>query len=158
MVNARDCKSWIRRFDSDPRLHPLHPFIPRPAMNPADLRYTKSHEWVRLNGSEATVGITHFAQAQLGDLTFVELPDAGDAVGAGDDVAVVESVKAASDVYSPLAGTVSAVNGDLNANPGLINTDPFGAGWMFKLTLANPADAAQLLTADQYAEFAPDAG
>jgi glycine cleavage system H protein len=125
-------------------------------MTPSDLRYTKSHEWVRIAGQEATVGITHFAQAQLGDLTFVELPEPGDKVDAGDDVAVVESVKAASDVYAPLTGTISAVNGDLNADPSLINTDPYGRGWMYKITLEDPSDLSSLLSPGQYAEIAPD--
>ena len=126
-------------------------------MIPSDLLFTTSHEWVRIQGDEATVGISDFAQAQLGDLTFVELPDVGDSVEEGDDVAVVESVKAASDVYAPLSGTVTTVNEALAANPGLINTDPFGQGWMFRLKLANPADAGTLLTPAKYNEIAPDA-
>ena len=122
---------------------------------PAGLRYTKSHEWVRVEGDVATVGITDFAQAQLGDLTFVELPGEGEAVSAGDDVAVVESVKAASDVYSPVAGTIAGANGDLEINPELINTDAFGKGWMFKVKMANPADVNALLSAADYAKLLP---
>jgi glycine cleavage system H protein len=125
-------------------------------MTPTDRRYTKSHEWVLLKGDLATVGITTFAQAQLGDLTFVELPQVGDPVQEGDEVAVVESVKAASDVYAPLSGTVTEVNEALLSQPGLINTDAFGAGWMFRLKLANPDDVAHLLDAAQYAEVAPE--
>jgi glycine cleavage system H protein len=125
-------------------------------MIPSNLLYTKSHEWIRVEGDLATVGITEFAQAQLGDLTFVELPDVSEVVAEGDDVAVVESVKAASDVYAPLNGTVMAVNEALVANPGLINTDAFGQGWMFRIKLANPADTRHLLTPAQYAEIAPD--
>ena len=122
---------------------------------PANLRYTKSHEWVLVDGDIATVGITDFAQSQLGDLTFVELPGAGESVGAGDDVAVVESVKAASDVYSPLAGTIAASNSDLEADPSLINTDAFGKGWMFKVKMDNPADVDALLSADEYEKLIP---
>ena len=122
---------------------------------PADLRYTKNHEWVRVEGDVAVVGITDFAQSQLGDLTFVELPTAGDIVAVDDDVAVVESVKAASDVYAPVSGTIEEGNSDLEMDPSLINTDPFGQGWLFKIKLANPADLDGLLSAEEYARLIP---
>jgi glycine cleavage system H protein len=116
---------------------------------PADLKYAKSHEWARIQG-EATIGITDHAQHELTDVVFVELPQIGKTVKAGDACAVVESVKTASDIYSPLSGEVSAVNKAVVDNPGLVNTDPYGAGWFYKIKLANPAEAAALLTPDQY--------
>ena len=122
---------------------------------PRELRYTTSHEWVRWNGKIATVGISDFAQDQLSDLTYVELPTVGDSFSAQDQVAVVESVKAASDVYSPLAGTIASSNSDLEADPSLINTDAFGKGWMFKVKMDNPADVDALLSADEYEKLIP---
>ena len=122
---------------------------------PQDLKYTKSHEWIRVEDGSITVGITDFAQQQLGDLTFVELPAVGHAVDANEDIAVVESVKTASDVYAPVAGTITAVNEALEDGPELINNDAFGEGWMFKL---EPSDASQLdglLSAADYAGLAP---
>ena len=122
---------------------------------PQDLRYTKSHEWIKVTDGEVTVGISDFAQSQLGDLTFIELPSAGDSVSAGDEVAVVESVKAASDVYSPVSGTITAVNEALEASPELINNDAFGEGWMFKVRLSDAAQLDGLLSAADYAGLAP---
>ncbi len=121
---------------------------------PENLRYTKTHEWVRIEGDTATVGITEFAQEQLGDLTFVELPAVGRAVTAGEETAVVESVKAASDIYAPLPGTVTEVNQALNEHPELINTDPYDKGWIFRIKLSDKADQSVLLDAAQYAEIA----
>lgn len=108
----------------------------------AEMKYSKDHEWLRLEGGVATVGITDHAQTALGDVVFVELPEAGRVVEAGEAVAVVESVKAASDVYAPIAGKVVAVNEALVDNPGTINTEPTGEGWFFKIELAGdlPAD------------------
>lgn len=107
---------------------------------PGNLKYTPDHEWLRLESDgTVTVGITDHAQHQLGELVFVELPDAARTVAAGEGCAVVESVKAASDVYAPLAGTITAVNEALNGEPGLVNTSPFGAGWIFRLKPADPA-------------------
>lgn len=117
---------------------------------PGDLRYSKTHEWVRVMGKKATVGITDFAQDQLSDLTYVELPAVGDTLEVEDEAAVVESVKAASDVYSPVSGTVTEVNTSLETNPEVINSDPYGAGWLFKLTLAEPSDLDALLPPDEY--------
>ena len=117
---------------------------------PADLKYAKSHEWARIEGSEATVGITDHAQHELTDVVFVELPQLGKKVKAGEACAVVESVKTASDIYSPLAGEVSAVNKAVVDNPALVNTDPYGAGWFYKLKLSNPSEASSLLSPQQY--------
>jgi glycine cleavage system H protein len=118
-------------------------------MNPKELLYAKSHEWVRIEGGEAVVGITHFAQEQLGDLTFVELPQPGDQAEAGKEIGSVESVKAASEIYSPVTGEVTAVNTDLESAPELINKDAFGAGWMFRVRLSEQPSG--LLDADAYA-------
>ena len=114
---------------------------------PDDLRYAKSHEWLRADG---TAGITDHAQHELTDVVFVDLPAIGKTVNAGDVICVVESVKAASDIYAPAAGKVVAANADLTANPALVNTDPYGAGWMFKLELSNPADRDALMDAGAY--------
>ncbi|TMF38131.1 MAG: glycine cleavage system protein GcvH [Chloroflexi bacterium] len=102
----------------------------------ADRRYTKTHEWVTVDGREATIGITDFAQSQLGDVVFLELPSAGRKLAARETFGVIESVKAASDLYSPVAGRISAVNDKLSSKPELINSDPFGEGWILKLELA----------------------
>ena len=118
---------------------------------PADLRYTASHEWVRtLADGSVEIGITDHAQQALGDLVFVEVPEAGRELQAGDACAVVESVKAASDVYSPLAGTVVDGNAELGSAPELINQDPYGKGWMLRLKPANPAVLGTLLDAAAY--------
>ena len=121
---------------------------------PSDLKYTKSHEWVRQaeNGT-LEIGITDHAQSALGDLVFVEVPDLGRALSAGEACAVVESVKAASDVYSPLAGKVIANNDALIAKPELLNEDPYGAGWLFRLETSSPLNAASLMSASAYASF-----
>lgn len=114
-------------------------------------RYTKDHEWVRLDGANATVGITDHAQQALGDIVFIELPEPGREVAAGEAVAVVESVKAASDVYAPLAGRVTEVNPALADNPGLVNRMPAGDGWFFRIELADPAVVETLMDEDAYA-------
>lgn len=123
---------------------------------PRELRYTKTHEWVRWNGKVATVGITDFAQDQLSDLTYVELPTAGDSFSAQEEVAVVESVKAASDVYAPISGTISDVNKALIEKPELINTDPYGEGWIFKIVPDDNSELESLLDAEQYDALNPD--
>lgn len=123
---------------------------------PRDLRYTKTHEWVRWNGKVATVGISDFAQDQLSDLTYVELPTAGDSFSAQEEVAVVESVKAASDVYAPISGTISDVNKALIEKPELINSDPYGQGWIFKIVPDDVSELESLLDADQYDALNPD--
>jgi glycine cleavage system H protein len=115
--------------------------------------YTKEHEWVRVEGDTATVGITDFAQGQLGDVVFVEVPDAGKSVSKGDEAAVVESVKAASDVYAPVSGTVTEGNQAVVDEPSLVNTDPEGEGWFFKLILADNHELSALMSADQYQTY-----
>lgn len=117
---------------------------------PSDLRYNSSHEWVRLEGDIATVGISDHAQEELTDVVFVELPLVGRAVDAGDPTAVVESVKAASDIYAPIGGEVVEVNVDVEADPALVNTDPYGRGWIFKLRVKNTAEVEGLLDAAAY--------
>ncbi|HEY2123810.1 MAG TPA: glycine cleavage system protein GcvH [Chthoniobacterales bacterium] len=117
---------------------------------PEDLRYAETHEWIRLEGVTGIVGITDHAQAELTDVVFVELPQVGAVLEAHQAVAVVESVKAASDIYSPVAGEVVAVNSELETNPALVNTDPYGAGWLFKVKLSKPAEISSLKTAADY--------
>ena len=118
---------------------------------PNELRYAASHEWVRPEGDGVyTVGISEHAQDLLGDMVFVELPDVGDEVSAGDDVAVAESVKAASDVYTPITGEVVAVNEELEDSPELVNSDPYGDGWMFKIKASDASEFEALLDAEGY--------
>lgn len=120
---------------------------------PTELRYTKSHEWIRLeDDGTVTIGITEHAQDLLGDLVFVEPPEAGASYGVGDDCAVVESVKAASDVYSPLSGEITEANESLADTPESINSDPYGDGWIFKMKLADAGELDSLLDATAYAE------
>ncbi len=116
---------------------------------PSELKYTKTHEWVRLEGDVAVVGITDFAQDALGDVVFVDLPQTGKAVEAGAAVAVVESVKTASDIYAPLSGEIVEVNSALSDKPELINQSPYGEGWLFKMKV-NPGDVNGLLSAADY--------
>ena len=117
---------------------------------PTDLRYAKSHEWVRVSGDEAVVGITDHAQHELTDVVFVELPAQGRKVKAGEACAVVESVKTASDIYSPVSGEVIAVNAGLPSNPALVNSAPYGDGWFFKVRLSQPAEVQSLQSPEQY--------
>jgi len=117
---------------------------------PSDLRYAKSHEWVRVSGDTATVGITDHAQHELTDVVFVELPAVGRTVKAGEACAVVESVKTASDLYSPVSGQILEMNKAVVDNPALVNTDPYGSGWFFKIKLSNPAELSNLLTPESY--------
>lgn len=117
---------------------------------PSDLRYAKSHEWVRLSDGLAVVGISDHAQHELTDVVFVELPAVGRRVKAGEACSVVESVKTASDIYSPLSGEVVEVNAGLPGNPALVNTSPFGDGWFFKIRPSAPKEVEALLTAEQY--------
>jgi glycine cleavage system H protein len=115
--------------------------------------FTKDHEWIAVEGSEATVGITHYAQSQLGDITFVEVPAVDAAVAKGDSASVVDSVKAASDVYAPVSGTVTVVNGALEDQPELVNSDAEGEGWLWKMTLSDPAELAELMDEAAYQTF-----
>ena len=119
-------------------------------MVPSDLRYTKDHEWVRVDGDEATVGITEYAADQLGDIVFVELPDSGRSLEQFAAFGVVESVKAVSDLFAPLSGDVAATNPALAGSPELVNSDPYGEGWMIRLTLKNPDELGDLLEPTTY--------
>jgi len=118
---------------------------------PSDLKYAKSHEWARTEGAEATVGITDHAQHELTDVVFVELPEPGRKIKAGEACAVVESVKTASDIYTPVSGEVTAVNSALADAPALVNNEPYAGGWLFKVKLSNPAELDDLLSPAQYA-------
>ncbi|WP_066659146.1 MULTISPECIES: glycine cleavage system protein GcvH [unclassified Sphingomonas] len=115
--------------------------------------FTEDHEWIELDGEIATVGITEYAQSQLGDIVFVEVPEEGKEVAKGDDAAVVESVKAASDVYAPVSGTVVEGNPALEDNPALVNEDPEGDGWFFKMTLSDTGELDGLMNESAYADF-----
>ena len=117
---------------------------------PAELRYTKDHEWVRVDGDEATVGITEYAASQLGDIVFVELPDSGRSLAQFAAFGVVESVKAVSDLFAPLTGSVTATNDGLAGAPEQVNADPYGEGWMVRIKLANAGEVDGLLDADAY--------
>jgi glycine cleavage system H protein len=119
----------------------------------SEVRYTDQHEWISLDGDVATIGITKFAAEQLGDVVYVELPAAGKKVAAGGEAAVVESVKAASEVYAPAGGEVTAANAVLGGEPSKVNEDPEGEGWFFKLKLADKAEFAKLMDQAAYAEF-----
>lgn len=121
---------------------------------PKDLKYTKTHEWVRVANDVATVGITDFAQAELSDVVFVELPNVGKKVAQGDTLGTVEAVKAVSDFYSPVSGEVIAVNDDLKTAPGTVNKDAYGRGWMTRLKLSNPANLENLLGPEDYEALA----
>ena len=117
---------------------------------PDDLRYAETHEWIRPEGEIATVGITDHAQAELTDIVYVELPQIGAALEPKQAAAVVESVKAASDIYSPVSGEVTEVNPELESNPALVNTEPYAGGWLFKIKLSKPAEIASLKTPAEY--------
>ena len=119
----------------------------------SEVRYTDQHEWIRLDGDEATVGITKYAAESLGDVVFVELPASGKTVAAGGEAAVVESVKAASDIYAPAGGTVTGANSVLEKEPSKVNEDPEGAGWFFKMKLSDKAEFAKLMDATAYGKF-----
>ncbi|CAI8188730.1 MAG: Glycine cleavage system H protein [Marinobacterium sp. xm-d-530] len=118
---------------------------------PGELKYVSSHEWIRVEGDgTVTIGVTDHAQEALGDVVFVELPDMDAEVSAGDDAGVVESVKAASDIYAPVSGVVVAINEDLEDAPEMVNSDPYGDGWFFKLQLTDESELDDLLSADEY--------
>lgn len=120
------------------------------------IKYTKDHEWVSVDGDIATVGITDHAQNALGDIVFVELPEVGASFGEGDDAAVVESVKAASDVYAPVSGEITEVNSDLESDPSLVNSSPMDAGWFFKIKLSDASELDELMDEDGYNELIAD--
>ena len=120
---------------------------------PDELRYTAEHEWIAINGSVASVGITDYAQQALGDVVYVSVPAPGTRVTAGEPCGEVESTKSVSDIYSPVDGEVSEVNPDLEDDPALVNSDPYGAGWLMKIQLDDPDNESGLLTADEYADL-----
>ena len=117
------------------------------------IRYTRDHEWIRLEGDVATVGVSDYAQEQLGDVVFVELPEVGKLLAKGAEAAVIESVKAASEIFAPVAGEVIEVNGALADEPGTVNADPEGEGWFLRLRVTNPTEVEALMTIDAYQEF-----
>jgi glycine cleavage system H protein len=120
---------------------------------PEDLHYSKDHEWVRVEGGEAIIGITDYAQNSLGDVVYVELPKAGDEFAANEAFGSVESVKAVSEVFTPVAGVVTQINESLADEPETVNTDPYGQGWMIRVKMANPGEVDSLLTAAEYEDF-----
>lgn len=126
-------------------------------MDPSTLKYSKEHEWVAIDGDTGTVGITDHAQGELGDIVFVELPEVGRIVKAGDVIGTIESVKAVSEIYSPVAGTISEANEDLDGEPETINREPYGGGWIFKITLADANEVAGLMDAAAYEAFTAEA-
>ncbi len=122
-------------------------------MIPKDLRYHKEHEWIRVDGQQATLGISHFAQDALGDVVFVDLPKVGTTVTANQEIGEVESTKATSNIYSPVSGKVTEVNTTLQDHPEYLNKDPYGQGWIAVIEMASPAEMDALMTAEQYEEF-----
>ena len=120
---------------------------------PADLRYTKDHEWIKIEGTTATIGITDFAQGELGDIVYLDINTVGKSLAAEAVFGTVEAVKTVSDLFLPVAGTIAEVNPALTANPELVNTDPYGAGWMVKVTVNNPSDLDQLMNSEAYASL-----
>ncbi|MBX3237292.1 MAG: glycine cleavage system protein GcvH [Nitrospiraceae bacterium] len=122
-------------------------------MIPSDLRYHEEHEWVRVQGQQGTVGISHFAQEALGDIVFIDLPKLGAKVTAGQQIGEVESTKTTSTIYTPVSGTISKVNSDLKDHPEAVNADPYGKGWMVVIDLASSAEVDGLMTAAQYEDF-----
>jgi glycine cleavage system H protein len=122
-------------------------------MYPSDNRYTKEHEWIKVSGGTGTIGITDYAQHELGDVVFVELPAVGKKINAGEVFGTIESVKAVSEIYAPVSGEVVEANAALSATPELVNTDPHGAAWLIKIKIANPADVSGLMDAAAYQAF-----
>jgi glycine cleavage system H protein len=120
---------------------------------PAELRYTKDHEWIKLEGNTATIGITDFAQSELGDIVYVDINTVGSSLAAEAVFGTVEAVKTVSDLFLPVAGTVTEVNAALTNQPELVNTDPYGAGWMVKVTVSNPADVEALMSSEDYSKL-----
>jgi glycine cleavage system H protein len=122
-------------------------------MYPGDFYYTKDHEWIQVKGQEAVVGITDFAQKQLGDVVYVQVPEVGTKLASHQSIGTIESVKAVSEVFSPVSGEVTAVNGELANSPELVNQDPHGKGWMIKLKMASPKELEALMKAGDYERF-----
>lgn len=125
---------------------------------PKKLRYTREHEWVLVEGSKATIGITDFAQHELGEVVFVELPKVGDSVTQGESFGTIESVKAASDIYAPVSGEVTEINDELTESPELINDDPYGDAWLIRVEMSDPSEVDQLMTADDYKHYVEEEG
>ena len=128
------------------------------SQTPGDRRYTTDHEWIKIDGDIATVGITDFAQNELGDVTYVEVPQVGKTIGKGESFGVVESVKAVSDLFAPLTGEVVEINTELPKKPETVNRDPYGQGWMIVIRMTNPGEASALLSAAQYEQLIAAAG
>ncbi len=124
---------------------------------PKELKYTKDHEWARIEGDVATVGITDYAQGELGDIVFVELPKAGSSVSQGDSFGTIEAVKAVSDLYAPLSGEITEVNAALDEAPETVNNSPYGDGWMIKIKISDPSEVDNLLSADDYEKLIGEA-
>ncbi|HZC80458.1 MAG TPA: glycine cleavage system protein GcvH [Nitrospiraceae bacterium] len=122
-------------------------------MIPKDLRYHQEHEWVRVNGTQATMGISHFAQDALGDIVFIDMPKVGAVVKAGQQIGEVESTKTTSTIYTPVSGTIGKVNADLKDHPEVVNSDPYGKGWMVVIDLSSVSEVEKLMTAEQYEAF-----
>lgn len=122
-------------------------------MYPENLRYTKEHEWIEVSGAEVKVGVTFFAQKELGDIVFIELPEVGRKLKAGEEFGTIESVKAVTELYSPLSGEVTAVNSDLSDRPEMVNEDPYGKGWILKLSLGDPSEVEALMDAAAYQQL-----
>jgi glycine cleavage system H protein len=122
-------------------------------MEPADLRYHEEHEWIRLDGKQATLGISNFAQDALGDIVFIDMPKVGSAVTAGQQIGEVESTKTTSSIYTPVSGKIVNVNGDLKDHPEVVNADPYGKGWLAVIELSDPGQVNGLMTAAQYEDF-----
>ena len=122
-------------------------------MNPEDLHYTQSHEWVRIDGDVGTIGITDYAQKELGEIVYLELPEVGHVFNAGEEFGTVESVKAVSELFTPVSGEVVEINKGAIAEPGIVNDDPFGDGWMIKLKVSTDEEVQKLLSAEQYEEY-----
>ena len=122
-------------------------------MNPSELRYHKEHEWIRVQGNQVTLGISHFAQDALGDIVFIDLPRVGAAVTIGQQIGEVESTKTTSSIYTPVSGKVAKINTDLKDHPEAVNSDPYGKGWMVVIELADPTQVNALMTASQYDAF-----
>ena len=122
-------------------------------MIPSNLRYHEQHEWVRVEGTQATIGISHFAQDAFGDIVFIDLPKTGATFTAGQQIGEVESTKTTSTIYTPMSGTIAKVNGDLKDHPEVVNSDPYGKGWMAVVDLTAPAEVERLMTAAQYEAF-----
>ncbi len=122
-------------------------------MIPKDLRYHQEHEWVRVSGTQATIGISHFAQDALGDIVFIDMPKVGAVVKAGQQIGEVESTKTTSTIYTPVSGTIAKINADLKDHPEVVNSDPYGKGWMVVIDLSSMSEVEKLMTAEQYEAF-----